>query len=47
MADQNDQVEVTTNEARAGSTPRMTRYILAISLVLIIVIFAILLFARQ
>ena len=47
MADHNDQVEVTTNEARAGSTPRMTRYILAISLVLIIVIFAILLFARQ
>ncbi len=47
MVDQNDKVELTTNEARAGSTPHMTRYILGISLVLIVVIFAILLFARQ
>jgi hypothetical protein len=47
MANQNDKVEVTTDEARAGSTPHMTRYILGISLVLIVVIFAILLFARQ
>ncbi len=43
MADPNDQVHVSTNEARAGSTPGMTRYILGFSLVLIVVIFAFLL----
>ncbi len=47
MADENHKIEVSTNEARAGSTPHMTRYILAASLVLIVVIFAVLLFARQ
>ena len=31
----------TTTEARAGSTPHMTRYVLAIGLFLVIVIFAI------
>jgi hypothetical protein len=36
---------VTTTEARAGSTPHMTRYVLSIGLVLIIVIFAIILLA--
>ena len=43
MADPNEQVRVTTNEARGGSTPGITRYVLGISLVLIIVIFAFLL----
>jgi hypothetical protein len=47
MADDNEQVQVSTDEARAGSTPHMTRYILGISLVLIVVIFAALLLARQ
>ncbi len=47
MVDENDKVELNTNEARAGSTPHMTRYILAFSLVLIVVAFAALLFARQ
>jgi hypothetical protein len=47
MADENEQIEVSTVEARAGSTPHMTRYILGISLVLIVVIFAALLLARQ
>jgi hypothetical protein len=47
MADENHKIEVNTNEARAGSTPHMTRYILGASLVLIVVIFAVLLFARQ
>ncbi|WP_179187237.1 hypothetical protein [Sphingomonas sp. TZW2008] len=47
MANENERVEVTTDEARAGSTPHMTRYILPISLILVIVIFAALLFARQ
>jgi hypothetical protein len=47
MADENERVEVTGTEARAGATPHMTRYILPISLVLVIVIFAILLLSRQ
>jgi hypothetical protein len=34
---------VTTTEARAGSTPHMTRYVLGIGLVLVVVIFAVLL----
>jgi flagellar biogenesis protein FliO len=41
----NDQQEhVTTTEARAGATPHMTRYVLSIGLVLVIVLFAIILF---
>ena len=40
MADPNEQVHVTTNEARGGSTPGVARYVLAVSLVLVIVIFA-------
>lgn len=43
MADPNETVHVTTTEARAGSTPGVTRYVLGISLVLIVVIFAFLL----
>ena len=40
-----DQPEhVTTTEARAGSTPHMTRYVLGVGLALVIVIFAIILF---
>ncbi len=40
MADPNEQVHVTKTEARAGTTPGVTRYVLGISLVLVIVIFA-------
>ena len=40
MADNDEQIHVSTEEARAGSTPGMTRYILAASLILVIVIFA-------
>ncbi|OWK28258.1 hypothetical protein [Sphingomonas mucosissima] len=47
MANENERIEVTTDEARAGSTPHMTRYILPMSLVLVVVIFAFILFARQ
>ena len=36
-------VELNAAEARAGSTPGVTRYVLAASLILIIVIFAALL----
>jgi hypothetical protein len=36
---------VTTTEARAGSTPHMTRYVLSVGLILVIVLFVIILFA--
>ena len=38
-----DPTQVTKTEARAGTTPHMTRYILPISTGLVIVIFAIIL----
>ena len=34
--------QITTTEARAGATPHMTRYILGISLALVVLLFAIL-----
>ena len=40
----NDPEHISTNEARAGSTPHMTRYILGWGLALVIVAFLILLF---
>ncbi|WP_380781493.1 hypothetical protein [Sphingomonas sp. R86520] len=40
MADPNERIHLETDDARAGATPHMTRYILAISLVLVIVIFS-------
>ena len=43
MPDQ-QQEHVTTTEARAGSTPHMTRYVLGVGLLLVIVIFALILF---
>ncbi len=41
MVDSNEPTHISTEDARAGATPHMTRYILAISLVLIIIIFGI------
>jgi hypothetical protein len=38
---------LTTTEARAGTTPHMTRYVLGIGLVLVVVIFAVLLFVAR
>ena len=38
-----DRTHVTKTEARAGTTPHMTRYILPISLGLVVVIFGLLL----
>jgi len=38
---------VTTTEARAGTTPRTTRYVLGVGLVLVIVIFAVILFVAR
>ena len=40
MADPNEPIHIDADDARAGATPLMTRYILAISLVLVIAIFA-------
>ena len=39
MADPNERIHIETDDARAGATPHVTRYVLAISLVLVIVIF--------
>ena len=44
MPDDERVEHVTTTEARAGSTPHMTRYVLGIGLLLVVVIFAIILF---
>jgi hypothetical protein len=41
MAEPGD--HVTTTEARAGSTPHVTRYVLVIGLALVIAIFAVIL----
>ena len=38
---------LTTTEARAGATPHVTRYVLGIGLVLVVVIFAVLLFVAR
>ena len=44
----NDGTEhVTTTEARAGASTHVTRYVLGISLVLVIVIFAAILFVAR
>ena len=43
MADPNDQIQVSTDRARAGATPHMTRYVLGVGLVLVIAAFAIIL----
>lgn len=42
MADPNEETHINTDQARAGATPHMTRVILPVSLLLIIVIFAVL-----
>jgi hypothetical protein len=36
-----DSTHATTTEARAASTPHMTRYVLSVGLILVIVFFAI------
>lgn len=44
MANDPDPIHVDGEDARAGATPHITRYVLAISLILVIVIFGVLLF---
>jgi hypothetical protein len=41
MDRQGDEVHVTHTEARSGSTPHVVRYILAISLVLVVIAFTV------
>ncbi len=43
MSDQQPE-HVTTTEARAGSTPHMTRYVLGVGLLLVVAIFLLILF---
>lgn len=45
MAESEDPIHVTTDRARAGATPHMTRYILGIGLVLVIIAFAIIIWS--
>ncbi|WP_404333727.1 hypothetical protein AB2M62_11085 [Sphingomonas sp. MMS12-HWE2-04] len=42
---ENDEIHLSTDRARAGATPGMTRYILAISLILILVAFGFILWS--
>jgi len=44
MVDPNEQTHLTGEEARSGATPHMTRYILGVSLALVIIVFAFLLY---
>jgi hypothetical protein len=44
MADSNDRVRLETDEARAGATPGMTRYILGFGLALVIIAFVVVYF---
>jgi hypothetical protein len=43
MAENEESVHLNTEEARAGATPHMTRYVLGIGLVLVIIAFAVIL----
>ena len=45
MERQGNEVHIEKDEARAGSTPHIVRYVLGISMVLIVVAFAIIFFA--
>ena len=46
MERQGEEIHIEKDEARAGSTPHIVRYVLAISLTLVIVAFAIIFFAN-
>ena len=43
MAENDEQIHISTDRARGGATPGMTRYVLGIGLVLVLVAFAIIL----
>ena len=41
---ENEETHITTEDARAGATPHMTRYVLGFGLVLVIIAFAVILY---
>ena len=41
---ENEETHITTDDARAGATPHMTRYVLGFGLVLVIIAFAVILY---
>lgn len=45
MAENDETTHLSTNRARGGTTPGITRYVLAISLVLVIAAFAFILYS--
>jgi len=45
MAEENEPTHIDSDRARAGATPGVMRYVLVISLLLIVVIYAILVWA--
>ena len=44
MAENEEPIHITTDEARAGATPHMTRYVLGFGLALVIIAFAVILY---
>ena len=44
MAENEEPIHITTDRARGGTTPHMTRYVLGFGLLLVIVAFAIILY---
>lgn len=44
MAENNEPIHIDTQDARAGATPHVTRYVLIFGLVLVIIAFAFILY---
>ena len=44
MAENDETIHVSTDQARAGATPHMTRYVLGFGLALVIIAFAVILY---
>ena len=45
MAENNEPAHISTEDARAGATPHVTRYVLGFGLVLVIIAFAVILWS--
>ena len=45
MAENEDSIHIDAEQARAGATPHMTRYVLGFGLVLVIIAFAVILYS--
>jgi hypothetical protein len=43
MAENEEPIHVDTDDARAGATPHVTRYVLSIGLILVVIAFAVIL----